>query len=400
MDEGGAGVKSGVRGDRAKKEFPKDSFEVLFGGAMTLEELGWSEFFAAGFEPCRRRGLVPGRLVRETKIDFAALLNGGKPENCVLSGKVWHEAETDAELPAVGDWVALDRGKQGEEAVIRARLPRKSKFSRKMPGRSTEEQVIAANVDFVVVVTDAGADFNPRRMERYLTLIERCGARPVVLVNKSDLYPAAVCEEAAGALRALSATAEVWVTSALAGEGLDVLRRYLAPGVTLTLVGSSGVGKSTLVNQLLGSGGRDTREVNAVTGRGRHTTIARELLVLPEGGLLIDNPGMREVQMWTDEATLRESFAEVEGLAARCRFADCTHHGDTGCAVRAAVESGELDAGRYESYLRLEEEIEALRRRRKKRQMAVERWAKRNRKVKARNLQDRIDLEKEERGEV
>ncbi|HEY8961279.1 MAG TPA: ribosome small subunit-dependent GTPase A, partial [Luteolibacter sp.] len=174
---------------------------------------------------------------------------------------------------------------------------------------------------------------------------------------------------------------------------------YLKEGVTMCVVGSSGVGKSTLVNQLYGDDWQWTSEVNEVTGKGRHTTTSRELVPLPNGGMLIDNPGMREIQMWTDEATLRESFSDVDALTVDCKFGDCKHQRDAGCAVRGAVETGELDPGRYESYLRLDEEIEALRRRAKKRQMTVERWAKRNHRIKARNLDDRIQLEKDERGE-
>ena len=366
---------------------------------MTLEELGWNTDFVRHFAPYEKKGWVPARLIRETKINFSALLEGGEEVDCVLAGKVWHEAGCDADLPAVGDWVALDLGSEGDEAVVRARLPRQSKFSRKMPGKSAEEQVMAANVDYVVVVTDAGPDFNERRMERYFTLVERCGAQPVVLINKSDLFPPEQSAEAAERLRALSERVEVWVTSAVKKEGLEVLQRYLKPGVSITVVGSSGVGKSTLINQLLGEEWQWTSEVNEVTGKGRHTTTARELIVLPEGGILIDNPGVREVQMWTDEETLRESFTDVEVLVSHCRFADCKHQQDAGCAIRAAVESGELAVERYESFLRLEEEVAELNRRRKKRQMSVERWAKRNKKVKARNLEDRIDYEKEERGE-
>lgn len=260
--------------------------------------------------------------------------------------------------------------------------------------------MLAANVDIVVVVTDPGPDFSLRRMERYLTLIERCGARAVVLLNKADLFGEKHCLNAVRELRSLSRVAEIHVTSARESRGLDLLRAYLQPGVTITLVGSSGVGKSTLVNQLLGGEWQETSEVNDVTGRGRHTTSHRELVVLPDGGLLIDNPGVREIQMWTDEETLRESFADVDDLAARCRFTDCKHAGDAGCAIQVAVEAGELDADRYQSYLRLEEEIEGLKQRRQKRRMATERWAKRNRRVKARNLADRIEMEKEERGEA
>lgn len=367
---------------------------------MTLEDLGWNEFFAGEFASFAKEGLVPGRLIRETKINFSALLDGGEEIDCVLGGKVWHDAETDADLPAVGDWVALDRGAESDETIIRARLRRQSRFSRKVPGKSAQEQVIAANVDIVVVVTDPGSDYSPRRIERYLMLVERCGAKPVVLLNKADLFPDDHCEAVAAELRALSEVAEIHLTSALEAQGLEVVKTYLNPGVTITLVGSSGVGKSTLVNQLLGGEWQDTNEVNEVTGRGRHTTIARELIVLPQGGLLIDNPGVREIQMWTDEATLRESFVDVEELSGQCRFSDCKHQNDAGCAIRQAVEEGTLDLERYENYLLLEEEIAELNQRRKKRQMTTERWAKRNRKVKARNLADRIELEKEERGEV
>jgi ribosome biogenesis GTPase len=367
---------------------------------VTLEELGWTEEIAAEFSRYAKRGMVPGRVIRETKINYGVLLGDGEDLDCVLAGKLWHDAACDAELPVVGDWVALDRGGERDEVVIRARLARRTKFSRKVTGNSSEEQVIAANVDLVVVVTDADADFNPRRMERYLMLIEKSGAKPVVLVNKADLVPAEQSAEAAEVIQALCEGAEVHVTSAINSEGVEVLRNYLKPGVSLTLVGSSGVGKSTLVNQLLGEEWQWTAEVNEVTGKGRHTTTSRELAVLPGGGILIDNPGVREVQMWTDENTLRESFVDVDELGGKCKFADCKHQEDAGCAIRAAVEDGSLDIERYESYLRLEEEIAELNFRRKKRQMATERWAKRNSKVKARNLVDRIELDREERGEV
>ena len=370
---------------------------------MTLEELGWNDEFAGAFAPWQERGCVPGRLIRETPINYGAFIfdDDGELEelDVVLSGKVWHDAENDAELPAVGDWVAIELGGENEDHVIRARLPRRSCFSRKVPGRSVEEQVIGANVDVVAVVTDPGPDHNPRRMERYFTLIGRSGAKPVVLINKADAFPDGQCAAAVADLQELCPEADIHLTSALSGQGLEVLKRYLTPGVTMCVVGSSGVGKSTLVNQLYGEEWQWTGDVNEVTGKGRHTTTSRELVPLPGGGLLIDNPGMREIQMWTDERTLRESFADVEAIASSCRFSDCKHGRDAGCAIRAAVEAGELEPQRLESFLRLDEEIEELRRRAKKRQMATERWAKRNKKVKARNLNDRIEIEREERGE-
>lgn len=371
---------------------------------MTLAELGWDDFFAEAFAPYTAKGWFPARLIRETTINYSAFV-GEDPEDVeevdlVLSGKVWHDAETDADLPAVGDWVVVELGGENEDHVIRARLPRKSCFSRKMPGKSVEEQVIGANVDVVAVVTDSGPDHNPRRMERYFTLIGRAGAKPVVLVNKSDLFPKVHNEACADELRVLCPDADVHVTSALNNQGLDVLQSYLKDGITMCVVGSSGVGKSTLVNQLYGEEWQFTDEVNDVTGKGRHTTTSRELVPLPFGGMLIDNPGMREIQMWTDEQTLRESFADVEAMALECRFADCKHGNDKGCAIRAAVEAGTLDLHRLESFLTLDDEIGKLRKLAKKRQMTVERWAKRTHRIKARNLEDRIQLEKDERGDL
>ncbi|MGJ8695262.1 MAG: ribosome small subunit-dependent GTPase A [Verrucomicrobiaceae bacterium] len=367
---------------------------------MELSDLGWDPFFSDALEEVAKEGWVPARLIGETKINFAALLGDGEELDCVVGGKVWHDATCDADLPAVGDWVALELGAGDEdEHIIRARLPRKTCFSRKSPGKSSQEQVMAANVDVVVVVTDAGSDFNLRRMERYFALVSRSGAKCVALINKSDLFEDEVNEAARREIQDLWADADVRITSATRQEGLEVLRSYLKKGVTLTMVGSSGVGKSTLVNQLLGEEWLWTGEVNDVTGKGRHTTVARELVVLPDGGMLVDNPGIREVQMWTDEETLRESFVDVEALVDQCKFRDCKHQGDKGCAIEAAVKSGELDARRYQGFLQLDEEIEELRFRRKKRQMIVERWGKRNSRIKARNREDRIDLDKEQRGE-
>ena len=221
----------------------------------------------------------------------------------------------------------------------------------------------------------------------------------MVLVNKSDLLTPEINEEARRGILELNEEADVYVTSAKRNEGLEVLKTYLQKGVSLTLVGSSGVGKSTLVNQLLGEEWQWTSDVNEVTGKGRHTTTARELIVLEDGGILIDNPGIREVQMWTDETTLRDSFVDIEKLAESCKFHDCKHGMDKGCAIRSGVEDGSLDVERYESFLKLEEEIEELKRRQKKRQILVERRAKRDNRVKARNLADRIDYQKEQNPE-
>lgn len=361
---------------------------------MTLDDLGWNDAFEKEFAPYREHGWQPARLIRDNKIAYGALTVDEDGEfdelAVVMSGKVYHEAESDAALPAVGDWVALDLGAEGDEAVIRARLSRQTCLSRKCPGNSAEEQVIVANVTTVAVVTDAGPDFNLRRMERYFAVIGRSGATPVVLVNKCDLYSKQENDAAAAAIRELAPGVGVHITSM---KRHRPLKQFLKRGETLALIGSSGVGKSALVNQILGDEYQWTGEVNEVTGKGRHTTTARELMVLRKGGIIVDNPGIKEIQMWTDEATLRERFADVAEIAAQCRFLDCKHGRDAGCAIRGAVEAGSLEASRYEGYLKLDSEIAKLRSQRRKRQMTIERRAKRDHKIKARNPVDRRELE-------
>ncbi len=281
---------------------------------MTLKELGWTPELETAFAPYRTKGWVPARLIRETSINFSAFLEGGEEIDCILCGRLWNAAQVDSDLPAGGDWVAIEEGDEDNPHVIRAQLPRRTVFSRKMPGNSSQAQVIGSNIDVVTVVTDAGSDFNLRRLERYLALIRKSGAKPVVLLNKSDLFTKAELKQAAEEISALSPDAVIHITSALKGEGLKAIRSHLAPGITMCIVGSSGVGKSTLVNQLYGEEWQWTSEVNETTGKGRHTTTTRELVPLESGGMLIDNPGMREIQMWTDEFTLRASFEDIANL--------------------------------------------------------------------------------------
>jgi ribosome biogenesis GTPase len=359
---------------------------------MTLEDLGWNGAFAKEWDACRglAKGWVPARLIRDNKISYGALTGDGEELEVVMCGKIYHEAKTDAELPAVGDWVALEVGKDGDEHMIRDRLARQSSLSRKMSGRSTEEQVIVANIDIAVVVTDAGADLNLRRMERYFAIIGRSLAKAVVLINKADLYSAAQNQAAAEAIQALNPEADVHLTSTVNKSTLKVLKTYLRRGVTLAFAGSSGVGKSSVINYLLGDEYQWTDEVNAGTGKGRHTTTARELMVLRSGGIIIDNPGIREVHMWTDEITLRERFSDLDELAQQCKFTDCRHGAtNAGCAIQAAIMEGKLDVKRLEGLLKLDGEIALLQRNRQQRQMTVDRRTRRDQLGQSRKFSER-----------
>lgn len=360
---------------------------------VTMEMLGWNAELAAAFAALEHPAWYPARIIRETKINFTVIARGKGDHEVVLSGKVWHDAVSDADLPTVGDWVAVDPGHGKDLPVIRALLPRRNRFSRKAPGKSCAEQVIGTNVDMVVVVTDADSDYNLRRIERYLTLIRKCGAKPVVLINKADIVPEEQMQQACNEVAALGV--EVYPIVAHWKKGYPKYLRRVPKGTTITVVGSSGVGKSTFVNSLLGDEWLETGGVNAVTGKGRHTTVARELVVLPGGGVLIDNPGMREIQMWTDTATLCAQFDDLSALANECRFADCSHRKDAGCAIRAALESGALSPERYEHFLNLDAEIAELERRSAKRQMTLERVSRREKRNTMRNRDDREDMRRD-----
>ena len=323
---------------------------------MSLQSLGWNARFESLFIPHRDHGLVPARVAREDRARYTVLDESGA-RSAELAGRLRHDARTRAELPAVGDWVALRPG-AASSAVIDAVLPRASSFTRKVAGETTEEQVVAANVDAVFLVCGLDGDFNPRRLERYLTAAWESGAEPVVVLNKADL--ASDLEARIAEAEDVAPGAAVVPLSALAGEGLSALAPWLTIGRTVALLGSSGVGKSTLANALLGAARQATAEVRESDSRGRHTTTHRELLPLPGGALLLDTPGMRELQLWGGEDSLGGSFPEIDELADDCRFGDCQHETEPGCAVLEAVASGALDEERLRSWRKLQRELARL----------------------------------------
>lgn len=324
---------------------------------MNLNDLGWNPHFASCFDRLDAAGCQPARIVRQDRSSYRLVTaEGAYPAH--LSGRLHRRIEAGAERPVVGDWVAAAVQDGEGPAVVHDVLPRRSAFSRKEAGEETREQVVAANIDAVLVVCGLDADFNLRRIERYVAQAWNSGATPVLVLNKADACPDVPSRVFAA--EAVAPGVAVHAVSAEAGAGLDALEPYLRRGCTAALVGSSGVGKSTLVNHWLGPGRMRTGAVRAHDGRGRHTTTHRELLFLPSGGMLIDTPGMRELQVWGDDEGLQEAFPDVEILARSCRFRDCTHERELGCAVREAVREGRLDAVRLRSYQKLRRELDYL----------------------------------------
>jgi ribosome biogenesis GTPase len=334
-----------------------------------LTRLGWDDRLSEEFQLHRDAGLVPGRVAVQHRGAWDVLTEAGELRVDV-SGRLRHEAFTPAELPVVGDWVAVAARPDESGGTIQAVLPRRTRFSRKTAWQATEEQVLVANVDLVFVVTSLNEDLNPRRLERYLTLAWESGASPLIVLTKADLVDDTA--QAVAAVEGVAFGIPVLVTSPKTGIGVDAVRGYLPTGVTGALLGSSGVGKSTLVNALAGDELLTTQEIRD-DGRGRHTTTRRELILLPDGGVIVDTPGLRELQLWAADEGLEEAFEDVTELFAECRFSDCAHDTEPGCAVRAALEEGTLSWERWDSYRKLQRELEHLERRLDKRARSEER---------------------------
>ncbi|MCM3733060.1 ribosome small subunit-dependent GTPase A [Fictibacillus nanhaiensis] len=321
---------------------------------MNLKSLGWNQTFEEAFKEYENQLLVPGRISVEHKGLYDVLTEHGELLG-EITGKIRYNATGRHDYPAVGDWVAVQAVPQEGKAYIHGILPRKSKFSRKAAGLTTEEQIVATNVDTVFLVNALNQDFNLRRLERYLLMAWESGAVPVIVLSKADL-----CEDVQKYIDEVESIAFGVPTFAVSAEnetGLDALSSFIKEGETVALLGSSGVGKSTLANKLFGQEVLKTNIIREEDGKGKHTTTHRELLVLEKGGILIDTPGMRELQLWEGDNSLSQSFQDIESFAERCRFRDCTHNNEPGCEVRSAIETGELNDERYNSYLKLQREL-------------------------------------------
>lgn len=339
---------------------------------IDLKEWGWDDAWADAFAPYAADGLIPARVAIEFNHIYRIVTADGEI-NAQQAGRILHRAGGRRELAAVGDWVAV-RVVSGA-GVIEAILPRRTRFSRKVAGEVTDEQVVAANIDVVFLVMGLDHDYNLRRLERYLLTSYESGAMPVILLNKADTTDAVA--ERVAEVSTVAPGIPVHAITAKPGDGgppvgLDQVGRYLRPGRTGALLGSSGVGKSTLINALVGAEVQKTGDVRMHDSRGRHTTRHRQLIMLPGKGLLIDTPGMRELQVWVDE-TAKESFEDIEALAAGCRFNDCRHREEPKCAVKQAVAEGRLSAERLASFHKLDDEVRALEARRTVRAQIEER---------------------------
>ena len=350
-------------------------------GVAALAALGWDDAWAAAFAPhAADAGHLPARVVAAHRGTWDVLTGAGAtPLEGRVAGRLRHEAGP-AELPVVGDWVVVDARPTEGSATVHAVLPRRTQLRRRAPAdHGAPFQVLAANVDVVLVATSLNRDLNPRRIERYLAIAWEAGASPVVVLTKVDLARDPVEVAVAEAqLEEVALGVPVVATSAVSGEGIDAVRAYLRAGRTVALVGSSGVGKSTLANALLGEERLLVRAIREDDARGRHTTVGREIVALPDGqGLLLDTPGLRELGLWDDGTGLELAFADVARAAQACRFTDCRHEGEPGCAVKAALGDGSLGADRFEGWRKLarEERFRALEMDAVARRAERKRWA-------------------------
>lgn len=320
----------------------------------SLKNLGWDDFFQNQLK--ENESLIPGRISTENKTNYFVQTEFGEIIGEV-SGKLYFTAESKSELPKTGDWVLLDYFEDEKKGIIQKILERKTKLSRKAAGQRTEEQIFAANIDYVIIVHAIDESFNYNKLDRQLVAAYQSKAEPIVVLSKSDL-----CQNKSELLQTIRADHQVKMipTSTLTNEGIEELENIIESGKTYVLIGSSGAGKSTLINKLFGSEILKTQEVREADKKGKHTTTWRELIVLPQGGILIDNPGIRELQLWNAEEGLQNTFGEFAEFEEVCKYKDCTHTHEKGCAVLAALEKGEVSKERYDNYIKMRKELEYL----------------------------------------
>ena len=323
----------------------------------TLKALGWDKFFEEQFDKYRSSGFEPGRITIEQKERYMVHTAYGEFTGEV-SGKLLYSTESNSDFPKVGDWVVLSIFKEESKVIVHEVLKRKNKFSRKFPGRKTEEQVLAANIDFIFIVQSLDENYNLRRIERYITMVHESKAEPVILLNKSDLDKDPV--KKLSEVQKFFPGIKCFTLSSINNIGIEPLKEIIHSGITYAFSGSSGVGKSTIINKLAGKDIFNTQEVRIKDSRGKHTTTHRQLIFLENGGLVIDTPGMRGLELWNAPSGIAETFNEIDQYAECCHFSNCTHTSEIRCAVINALHNGKISEARYKSYLKLQKELRYL----------------------------------------